>query len=584
MNFEIEHDACGIGTVVQIDGKQSYDVLDKALHIVEKLEHRAGKDASGKVGDGVGILLQISDDFFRKTLKEDNIKLPKHYGVGMFFLPRNKLLLNQHKKMFEKLVEQEGCTFITWRKVPCDDSILGQKAKDCMPSIYQAFVQGDTDLEQNLYVIRREFEKSCKETYVASLSSRTIVYKGMFLVSQLRKFYLDLQDENYKSAIAIVHSRFSTNTTPSWQRAHPNRYIAHNGEINTIRANVNKMLAREESMHSKFLDENSSKILPIINTSGSDSAMLDNALEFLVMNGMPLEKAVMILIPEPWKHQTMDQKKKDFYHYYASMMEPWDGPAAILFSDGQKVGAVLDRNGLRPSRYYLTSDNMLILSSEVGVLDIDEKKIVKKSRLEPGKMLLVDTKKKKLIEDYDLKNEYASSNPYGEWLDNHLLYLKDLPAPDKKTHIHSQHERDILYKVFGYTYEDVKDIILPMARVKLEPTSAMGTDIPLAIYSQNHLSLFHYFKQLFAQVTNPPIDSLREEVVTDTTIYIGSDGNLLQDKSDNCTVLEVNNPILTSRDMDKIRQLNQTGFKNETISLLFYRGTLVLRQEKGLIK
>lgn len=255
------------------------------------------------------------------------------------------------------------------------------------------------------------------------------------------------------------------------------------------------------------------------------------------------------------------------------MMEPWDGPAAILFSDGEKVGAVLDRNGLRPSRYYLTSDNMLILSSEVGVLDIDEKKIVKKSRLEPGKMLLVDTKKKELIEDYDLKNEYASSNPYGEWLDTYLLHLKDLPAPDKKTHIHSQHERDILYKIFGYTYEDVKDIILPMARVKLEPTSAMGTDIPLAIYSKNHLSLFHYFKQLFAQVTNPPIDSLREEVVTDTTIYIGSDGNLLKDKSDNCTVLEVNNPILTSRDMDKIRQLNQTGFKNETISLLFYRST-----------
>lgn len=579
MNFEIEHDACGIGTVVQIDGKQSYDVVDKALHIVEKLEHRAGKDASGKVGDGVGILLQISDDFFRKTLKKENIKLPEYYGVGMFFLPRNKLLLNQHKKMFEKFVEQEGCKFITWRKVPCNESILGQKAKDCMPNIYQAFIErpqnisSDVDFDKVLYVIRREFEKSCKETYIASLSSRTIVYKGMFLVSQLRNFYLDLQDKNYKSAIAIVHSRFSTNTTPSWQRAHPNRFIAHNGEINTIRANVNKMLAREESMHSKFLDKNSSKILPIINTSGSDSAMLDNALEFLVMNGMPLEKAVMILIPEPWKHQDMDQKKKDFYHYYATMMEPWDGPAAILFSDGEKVGAVLDRNGLRPSRYYLTSDNMLILSSEVGVLDIDEKKIIKKSRLEPGKMLLVDTVKKELIEDYDLKNEYAKSNPYGEWLDTYLLHLKDLPAPDKKTHIHTQHERDILYKIFGYTYEDVKDIILPMARVKLEPTSAMGTDIPLAIYSKNHLSLFHYFKQLFAQVTNPPIDSLREEVVTDTTIYIGSDGNLLKDKSDNCTVLEVNNPILTSRDMDKIRQLNQPGFKNETISLLFYRGT-----------
>ena len=405
MNFEIEHDACGIGTVVQIDGKQSYDVVDKALHIVEKLEHRAGKDASGKVGDGVGILLQISDDFFKKTLKKENIKLPEYYGVGMFFLPRNKLLLNQHKKMFEKFVEQEGCKFITWRKVPCNESILGQKAKDCMPNIYQAFIErpqnisSDVDFDKVLYVIRREFEKSCKETYIASLSSRTIVYKGMFLVSQLRNFYLDLQDKNYKSAIAIVHSRFSTNTTPSWQRAHPNRFIAHNGEINTIRANVNKMLAREESMHSEFLDENSSKILPIINTSGSDSAMLDNALEFLVMNGMPLEKAVMILIPEPWKHQDMDQKKKDFYHYYATMMEPWDGPAAILFSDGEKVGAVLDRNGLRPSRYYLTSDNMLILSSEVGVLDIDEKKIVKKSRLEPSKMLLVDTKKKELIED-----------------------------------------------------------------------------------------------------------------------------------------------------------------------------------------
>lgn len=579
MNFEIEHDACGIGTVVQIDGKQSYDVVDKALHIVEKLEHRAGKDASGKVGDGVGILLQISDDFFKKTLKKDNINLPEHYGIGMFFLPRNKLLLNQHKKMFEKFVEQESCKFITWRKVPCNESILGQKAKDCMPNIYQAFIErpqnisSDVDFDKVLYVIRREFEKSCKETYIASLSSRTIVYKGMFLVSQLRNFYLDLQDKNYKSAIAIVHSRFSTNTTPSWQRAHPNRFIAHNGEINTIRANVNKMLAREESMHSEFLDKNSSKILPIINTSGSDSAMLDNVLEFLVMNGMPLEKAVMILIPEPWKHQDMDQKKKDFYHYYATMMEPWDGPAAILFSDGEKVGAVLDRNGLRPSRYYLTSDNMLILSSEVGVLDLDETKIIKKSRLEPGKMLLVDTKKKELIEDYDLKKEYASSNPYGEWLDTYLLHLKDLPAPDKKTHIHSQHERDILYKIFGYTYEDVKDIILPMARVKLEPTSAMGTDIPLAIYSKNHLSLFHYFKQLFAQVTNPPIDSLREEVVTDTTIYIGSDGNLLKDKSDNCTVLEVNNPILTSRDMDKIRQLNQTGFKNETISLLFYRST-----------
>ena len=581
MNYELEHDACGIGTVVQIDGTQSYDVVDKALHIVEKLEHRAGKDASGKVGDGVGILLQISNDFFKKVAKKEKFTLPneREYGIGMFFFPTQKLKQNQHKKMFENIVKLEGAKFITWRKVPCDDKILGQKAKDCMPAIYQAFIEkpahlkSGLDFDRLLYVIRREFEHSCPETYVASLSSRTIVYKGMFLVKQLRQFYKDLQDTDYKSAIAIVHSRFSTNTTPSWQRAHPNRFIAHNGEINTIRANANKMLAREESMKSSLLKEEGNKILPIINASGSDSAMLDNTLEFFVMNGMPLAKAVMITIPEPWKHVDMDQKKKDFYHYYATMMEPWDGPAAILFSDGDVVGAVLDRNGLRPSRYYLTSDNMLILSSEVGVLDLDESKIIKKSRLEPGKMLLVDTVKKELITDYDLKNEYANSNPYGEWLDRYLLHLTDLPAPDKKTHIHSQKERDILYKVFGYTYEDVKDIILPMAKVKVEPTASMGTDIPLAIYSKNHPSLFHYFKQLFAQVTNPPIDSLREEVVTDTTIYIGSEGNLLQDASNNCTVLEVNNPILTSRDMDKIRMLNRSGFKNETISLLFYRGT-----------
>lgn len=573
----MEHDACGIGTVVQIDGIQSHEVVENALKIVEKLEHRAGKDASGTVGDGVGILLQISHDFFKKVTDFD-LKEERGYGVGMFFLEQDVLKRNQSKRLFETIVKNEGAKFLGWRTLHCHDEILGQTAKECMPHIEQAFIEKPENLEKGiefdrlLYVIRREFEKSCPNTYVASLSSRTIVYKGMFLVNQLRNFYPDLQDTDYQSAIAIVHSRFSTNTTPSWQRAHPNRFIAHNGEINTIRGNVNKMSAREENMASDFFEKNEKKILPVINNTGSDSAMLDNALEFLVMNGMDLAKAIMIMIPEAYKHVSISQDIKDFYHYYATMMEAWDGPAAILFSDGDQVGAILDRNGLRPSRYYITDDNMLILSSEVGVLDIDPKKIVKKSRLEPGRILLVDTKEKKIIENDILKEKYASEKPYGEWLDLHLLKLKDLPAADHKTHIHSQTIRDRLYKVFNYTYEDVWDEILPMAKNANEPIASMGTDIPLAFMSKRHPSLFHYFKQLFAQVTNPPIDSLREEVITDTTIYLGSSGNLLEEKSQNCSVLEVNNPILSARDMDKIRHIQDKYLTCETISLLFYRG------------
>ena len=578
VNFDqMEHDACGIGTIVQMDGKQSHVVVDQALNIVEKLEHRAGKDATGEVGDGVGILLQISHDFFSK--KVDFLPDDKRgYGIGMFFFPQNALLRNQHKRLFETICKNEGCTFLGWRKVPTNENVLGKVAKDCMPYIEQAFIlkpediKKGLDFDKRLYVIRREFEKSCPQTYVASLSSRTIVYKGMFLVNQLRLFYDDLQDKAYKSAIAIVHSRFSTNTTPSWQRAHPNRFIAHNGEINTIRGNVNRMLAREESMTSDFLEEEHEKILPVVNTTGSDSAMLDNTLEFLVMNGMDLAKAIMLTIPEPWKHVPMSQHKKDFYHYYATMMEPWDGPAAILFSDGDIVGAQLDRNGLRPARYYITDDNTLILSSEVGVLDVDPKHIIKKARLEPGKMLLVDTIQKRLITDDELKEMYSMKHPYGEWLDLNLLHLQDLSSSDEKEHMLSQIERDQQYKVFGYSFEDVIDTIIPMANKGIEPTSAMGIDIPLAVLSKQHPSLFSYFKQLFAQVTNPPIDSLREEVVTDTTIYIGSSGNILNEKSKNCTVLEVNNPILDRRDMDKIRRLNRPGFRNETISLLFYRG------------
>jgi glutamate synthase (ferredoxin) len=477
-------------------------------------------------------------------------------------------------------VAKEGLEFLGWREVPVRAEILGEKARSCMPHIMQCFVGRPAgiakglDFDRKLYVVRRVFEQSNDDTYVVSFSSRTIVYKGMFLVGQLRGFYLDLEDPSYESAIALVHSRFSTNTTPSWERAHPNRLILHNGEINTIRGNADRMLAREETMHSKVMDSEMDKILPVINATGSDSAMLDNTLEFMVMNGIELPLAVMICIPEPWKNdKNITREKQDLYHYYATMMEPWDGPASILFSDGDSVGAVLDRNGLRPSRYYITDDDQLILASEVGVLDIDPEHIVKKSRLQPGKMLLVDTIQGRLVDDDELKESYARRQPYGEWLDAHLIYLKDLAIPNQKVPAHTQEQRDRLYKAFGYTYEDVKDMILPMAKTGAEPTAAMGTDTPLAVLSEKHQPLFNYFKQLFAQVTNPPIDSIREEVVTDTTVYVGADGNLLEERAENCTMMQISNPILTSVDLLKIKNMKKKGFQVATVSLLYYKNT-----------
>ena len=603
MYTQFEHDACGIGTIVNIDGRQDHRVVDDALHIVEKLEHRAGKDATGEVGDGVGILTQIPHGFFAKAAEEAGITLTVSgeaasgsgmtvskpaqagdYGIGMFFLPQDTLKRTFAIRMFEVIAQKEGLEVLGWRDVPVREQILGKAAVDCMPCIRQCFLARPADVERGiafdrrLYVVRREFEQSSEDTYICSLSSRTIVYKGMFLVGQLRRFYDDLQSPDYVSAIAIVHSRFSTNTTPSWHRAHPYRMIAHNGEINTIRGNIDRMLAREETMTSPVMQQELDKIFPVVDRTGSDSAMLDNTLEFLYMNGMPLALAMMVIIPEPWKHNTfMSEDKRDFYHYYATMMEPWDGPAAILFTDGEVLGATLDRNGLRPSRYYITDDNRLILASEVGVLDIPAKQIVKKARLEPGRILLVDTKQKRIISDEECKTHYARRRPYGEWLDRNLLHLNELPIPNHKIPVHSQQVRDRLYKVFGYTYEDVKDQILPMAENAVEPTLYMGHDAPLAVLSEAHQLLFNYFKQLFAQVTNPPIDSLREKIVTDTTVYIGSDGDLLQEKSANCTVLEVNHPILTGVDLLKIRHLDQPGFKAQEISLLYYKNTSLAR-------
>ena len=539
---KFEHDNCGIGAVVNIKGKKSHDTVANALTIVETLEHRAGKDAEGKTGDGVGILLQISHKFFKKiAAAELGITLgeERDYAVGMFFFPQNELARNQAKKMFEIIAEKEGLEILGWRVVPAKPEVLGKRAAQCMPAIMQCFikrpkgVKKGLDFDRKLYVARRVFEQSNEDTYVVSLSSRTIVYKGMFLVQDLRKFFPDLQDKDYESAIAMVHSRFSTNTNPSWQRAHPNRMIVHNGEINTIRGNADKMLAREETMKSEHLKGDLDKVTPVVNTEGSDSAMLDNTLEFLVMSGMDLPLAVMITIPEPWDNNgTMSQAKKDFYQYYATMMEPWDGPASILFSDGDIMGAVLDRNGLRPSRYYITKDGNLILSSEVGALPIPSDNIVEKERLRPGKMLLVDTVQGRVIDDDELKEYYASKQPYGEWLDSNLVRLKDLKIPNIKVEEHGYEERQRLQKAFGYTYEDVMTSILPMAKNGSESIAAMGTDSPLAVLSKEPQPLFNYFKQLFAQVTNPPIDAIREEIVTSTTVYIGEDGNILEEKTE----------------------------------------------------
>ena len=583
---EFEHDNCGIGAVVNIKGKKTHTTVENALKIVENLEHRAGKDAEGKTGDGVGILMQISHRFFSKTCRKLGFELgnEREYGVGMLFFPQDELKRNQAKKMLEIILEKEGLPLLGWREVPTYPEVLGQKARECMPHIMQVFIQKPEEVEKGLefdrklYIARREFEQSNENTYVVSMSSRTIVYKGMFLVGQLRTFFGDLQNPDYESALAVVHSRFSTNTNPSWERAHPNRFIVHNGEINTIRGNADKMLAREETMEAECLKEDLHKILPVVNAQGSDSAMLDNTLEFLVMSGMELPLAVMITIPEPWSNnQTLSQEKRDFYQYYATMMEPWDGPASIVFSDGDVVGAVLDRNGLRPSRYYITSDGELILASEVGVLGIPAEKVVLKERLHPGKMLLVDTVQGKVINDEELKQSYASRQPYGEWLDSQLVELKNLKIPNVRVEEFSREKLARQQKAFGYMYEEYRTSIRNMALNGSEGIGAMGIDTPLPVLSHEHQPLFHYFKQLFAQVTNPPIDAIREKIVTSTTIYVGRDGNLLEECPENCQVLKINNPILTNTDMLKIKNMKVDGFKVEVVPITYYKSTKLER-------
>ena len=578
-----EHDNCGIGAIIDVEGRKSHALVNDALSIVENLEHRAGRDAEGETGDGVGILTQIPHAFFARKMKEQGTDLPdeRGYGVGMFFFPQDDLAMRQARSMFEIITRKAGMRILGWRAVDSDPSVLGRKARDCMPNICQVFIERpgdaaeDIDFDRKLYLIRREFEQSNVGTYVPSLSSRTIVYKGMFLVGQLRTFFTDLTEPDYTSAIAIVHSRFSTNTMPSWNRAHPNRLIVHNGEINTIRGNADKMLAREETMHADlFSEEDMTKVFPVILESGSDSAMLDNTLEFLNMSGMPLPLAALILIPEPWAHnETLSQEERDFYQYYATMMEPWDGPASIVFSDGDLVGAILDRNGLRPSRYYVMDDGRVILSSETGVLKLDERHIVKKERLHPGKVLVVDTKQKKIIYDHEIKETYAKARPFGEWLDRHLLHLEDLTIPNRRVPSLSRTEQKKLQKAFGYSWENYHDGILTMALSGTEQIGSMGVDTPIAALSEQYQPLFYYFKQLFAQVTNPPIDADREKIVTSSAVYLGTDGNLLEQRPENCHVLKIENPILSDLDLLKIEDLKKEGFHVSRVSTLFYKGT-----------
>jgi glutamate synthase (ferredoxin) len=578
----LEHDSCGIGAIVNIYGNKSHRIVSDCLDILENLDHRAGRDAAGETGDGVGIMFQISHRFFSKICKKAGLSIGDagEYGVGMFFFPRDEILKKQAKKMFEIITEKEGCAFAGWREVPVAPYVLGARARECMPCIMQGFIRkpANTDpglaFDRVLYVIRRVFEKSNDNTYIVSLSSRTLVYKGMFLVSQLRTFYKDLQDPDYETALCIVHSRFSTNTNPSWERAHPYRLIVHNGEINTIQGNANKMLSREDSMYGGALREQFHKIYPVVTPGGSDTAMLDNTLEFLMMNGVPLPMAVMITVPEPWYYnRTMSQEVKDFYEYYATLLEPWDGPAFVLFCDGDVLGAVLDRNGLRPSRYYRMENGDVIISSEVGVLPVAPEKVLQKEKIRPGQMLLIDTKKGELIADGHLKQLYAARQPYGEWLCNNLVELKKQKLPNARIPRYSPEMRLKLQKNFGYTYEEYTGAILSMARDGKEPTGSMGVDTALAVLSPKYQPLFNYFKQLFAQVTNPPIDAIRERIVTSPLVYIGKDGDLLTEKETNCNVLKIENPVLSNFDMLKLRNLADKGLKSETIPITYYKSS-----------
>ncbi len=580
----LEHDACGMGFVVNIKGEKSHDIVADALTVLENLNHRGASGADENTGDGAGILVQIPHDFFKRECEVLGFELPEkgNYGVGMIFAHKYDNFRQTQISAFEQIVQEEGQKILGWREVPIDKTTIGESAKSVMPRFIQVFIEKAPDItddmafERKLYTIRKRSEKvigpMCEDKgsifYIASLSSKTIVYKGMLTAEQLRNFYLDLSDLDFVSALAMVHSRFSTNTFPSWERAHPNRYLVHNGEINTIRGNVNWMKARQKCMDSDLFDD-INKIYPIVDESGSDSSMFDNSLEFMYLTGKPLPQAILMMIPEPWeKNELMSKTKKDFYEFQNFIMEPWDGPAAMAFTDGEVIGGMLDRNGLRPSRYYETKDGKVILASEVGVVDIKPENVKYKGRLEPGRMLLIDTKAQRIISDEEIKESVSKMHPYGEWVKKHVFNLSDFAVSKVEE---EKVREDLLQqqKAFGYTYEDVYKYIMPMATSANDPVGAMGMDTPLAVLSEKPQMLYMYFKQLFAQVTNPPIDGIREEIVTSSSILLGTAGNLLEPDQEKTASIFLEHPILTNDQLNTLKNLNNDKFKAVTISMLY---------------
>lgn len=579
-----EHDACGMGFVAHLKGVKSHQIVQQALKVLTHMEHRGACGCEENTGDGAGILLQLPHEFLAAECKSLNIKLPApgHYAVGMVFLPQDADARAEVAAIFARIVEEEGQTLLGWRDVPTNPTPIGKTALKAMPFIRMVFVAKSADIaegidfERKLYVIRKRTQNSVDtpevsgHVYFPSLSSRTIVYKGMLTTEQVGQFYRDLTNPRMETAIAMVHSRFSTNTFPSWERAHPNRYLIHNGEINTMRGNVNWMNARQGVIKTDVFNTEVDKLFPVVNPNGSDSAMFDNTLEFMYLSGYSLPHAMMMMVPEPWSnHESMSAEKKAFYEYHSCLMEPWDGPAAMGFTDGTLVGATLDRNGLRPSRYYVTNDDMIILASEVGVLDdLDQSTVVSKQRLQPGRMLLVDTAQGRIIADEEIKQQMATAKPYQDWLASNLVELQDLPAapqsalPEHETLVQRQ-------KMFGYTYEDVRKVIVPMARDGIDPLGAMGIDSPIAVLSNQAQPLFNYFKQLFAQVTNPPIDSIREEIVTSSYTTLGSEGDITAPTAASCQQILLKTPILDNDELAKLTHINREGFKCVTLPIMF---------------
>ena len=581
---QFEKDACGMGFVVNIKGKKSHDIIDDGLRILERLEHRGGAGADKDTGDGAGILVQIPHEFFKRECEVLGINLPSagDYGVGMVFAHKYESLRNEQKLIFEEVVREEGQVVLGWREVPVDGTKVGQEAAAIRPWMIQILigkgpdVTNNKEFERKLYIIRKLAEKRIiplskelsSDFYIASLSSKTIVYKGMLTPGQLRDFYLDLSDLDFTSALAMVHSRFSTNTFPSWARAHPNRFLVHNGEINTIRGNVNWINAREGKAESPLFPD-IKKVFPVVDDSGSDSAMFDNTLEFLHMTGRSLPHAIMMMIPEPWeRNNLMSKEKHDFYEFNSFMMEPWDGPAAMGFTDGTVIGGVLDRNGLRPARYYVTTDDRVIMASEVGVVNENAENIRAKGRLEPGKMLLIDTAEQRIISDEEIKQRVATELPYDEWVKEHVIHLSEITQADESD-IPKVEDLFKNQQAFGYTQEDLVRMIVPMAKDGKDPVGAMGADAPLAILSDKPQLLYSYFKQMFAQVTNPPIDSIREEMVTSTRVMLGNSGNLTDPNKAGTYALSMRTPILTNQELASIKALDCRRMKSVTLPILF---------------